>query len=148
MFSSPNKIFPVRRWLEAWAPFLDSAPGNYLFCFSKVPRTFLAQKASYQIAIRLFSKANLLPCFQSKKNQEDWEVWRLRTSALRRYKGNWGTRSRPEESRDFWQTGPQICYLLAVLYTFRIEKKCENCVKITCSKMKWTVFLALTCNFS
>ena len=37
----------------------------------------------------------------------DFEVWRLRTSALRRYKGNCGTRYWPEKFRDFWETGPK-----------------------------------------
>ena len=32
-------------------------------CFSKVPRTFRARKASCQTAIRLFSKADLLTRF-------------------------------------------------------------------------------------
>ena len=71
-------------------------------CFSKVLRAFRARKASCQAAIRLFWKADLLTCFWCKKNQEDCEVWRLRTSALRRYKGNCGTRNRPEKFRDFW----------------------------------------------
>ena len=43
-------------------------------CFSKVPRNFRARKASCLTAIRSFSKADLLTCFSSKKNQEDCEV--------------------------------------------------------------------------
>ena len=74
--------------------------------FSLVPRTFLARKVSCQTAIRLFWKANLLTCFVCKKNQEECEVWRLRNSALRRYRGNCVTRRRPEKFRDFWETVP------------------------------------------
>ena len=74
--------------------------------FSKVPRTFRVRKASCQTAIRLFWKADLFTCFNYKKNQGDCEVWRPRTSALRRYKRNCGTRNRPEKFRDFWETGP------------------------------------------
>ena len=59
-------------------------------CFSKVLRTFRVRKASCQTAVRLFWKADLLTCFYCKKNQEDDEVWWLRTSALRRYKKNCG----------------------------------------------------------
>ena len=70
--------------------------------FSKVPRTVRARKASCQTVIRLFWKADLLISFK-----EDCEVWWLRTSALRRYKGNCGTRNRPEKFRDFWETGPR-----------------------------------------
>ena len=40
------------------------------------------------------------------KNEQDCEVWLLRTSALRRYKGNRGTRNRPNKFRDVWETGP------------------------------------------
>ena len=36
---------------------------------------------------------------------KDCEVWWLRTSALRRYKGNRGTRNRPEKIPDSWETG-------------------------------------------
>jgi len=75
-------------------------------CFSKVPRTFQVWKAGCQTVIHLFWKADLFTCFYCKKNQEDWEVWRLRTSALRRYKGNYGTQNRPKKFRDFWETGP------------------------------------------
>ena len=74
--------------------------------FSKVPRTFRARKAICQTAIHLFWRADLFICFQYKKNLEDCQVWWLRTSALRRYKGNCGTRNRPEKFRDFWETGP------------------------------------------
>ena len=76
-------------------------------CFSESPeRAFRARKASSQTAIRLFWKADLLTCFQCKKNQEDCEVWRRRTSALRRYEGNYVTRNRPEKFPDFLETGP------------------------------------------
>ena len=77
-----------------------------LVCFSKVPRTFHFRKASCQTAIYLLWKADLLTCFQCEKNQEDCEVWWLRTSASWRYKENCGTRTRPEKFRDFWDTGP------------------------------------------
>ena len=58
-------------------------------CFSKVPGTFRAREGSCKYAIRLFLKADLWACFKRQKNQEDYEVWCLWTSALRRYKGNW-----------------------------------------------------------
>ena len=47
--------------------------------------------------------------FLVKTNQEDCEVWWLRTSesASRRYRGNYGTRNKPERFRDFWETGPR-----------------------------------------
>ena len=75
-------------------------------CFSKISRTFRARKASCQTAIRLFWKADLWTCFYCKKNQEDCEVWWLRISALRIYKGSCGTRNRPEKFRDFCETVP------------------------------------------
>ena len=59
-----------------------------LFSSSKVPWTFRARKASCQTAIHLFRKAALLTCLSCKKTQEGCEVWWLRTSVLRRYKGN------------------------------------------------------------
>ena len=49
---------------DLWSPGLSSTG----VCFSKVPRTFWARKASCQIAIRLFWKADLLTCFYCKKN--------------------------------------------------------------------------------
>ena len=67
-------------------------------CFSKVPANFRARKVSWQNAIRLLWKADHSPCFLCKENQGDCNIakfdW-LRTSALRRYKGNCGTRNRP-----------------------------------------------------
>ena len=80
-----------RRWedTKGFGAFDKQAPGA---CFSKVPRTFRARKASYQTAFHLFWKANLLTCFKCKKNHEDCEVWWLRTSALRRYVENCGAR--------------------------------------------------------
>ena len=59
------------------------APGA---SFSNVPRIFRARKASCQTAICLFEKADLLTCFWCKINWEDYEVWSLRTSALRGYR--------------------------------------------------------------
>ena len=53
-------------------------------CFSKVPITFRAPKASCQTVIRLIWKVDLLTCFLKKKNKEYCEVWWLRTLALRR----------------------------------------------------------------
>ena len=64
---------------------------------------FRSRKAGRQTSISLFWKADLLTCFWCGKNQEDCEVWWLRTSALRRYKGNCDTRNRPEKFRDFWK---------------------------------------------
>ena len=84
-----------------YPPFEQLGPGA---TFSKVPRTFRARKASFQTVIRLFWKADLLTCFLRKKSQEDCEVWWLRTSAWRRYKGNCGTRN-TEKFRDFRETG-------------------------------------------
>ena len=67
-------------------------------CFSKVTRIFRARKASFQTAILFFGKSYLLiNLFLNKKNQEEFEVWWLRTSALQRYKGNCCTRNRPVE---------------------------------------------------
>ena len=68
-------------------------------CFSKVPGTFRVRKASGQTSICLFWKADLLTCFLCKKNQEDCEVWWLRTSDLQRYKGNCGTRNRSQSEK-------------------------------------------------
>ena len=79
-------------------------------CFSKVPITFRARKASRQTAICLAWKANPLTCFWCKKNKEDCEVWWLRTPPLRRYKGNCGTRNRPEKFRNFWETGHWLAH--------------------------------------
>ena len=79
-------------------------PGS---CFTKVPCTFRARKASCQPTIRLFSKSDSLTCFQWKKTQEDCEVWWVRTVALRRWRRNCGTRNRPEKFRDIWQRIPQ-----------------------------------------
>ena len=91
--------------------------------FSKVSRTFWARKAGCQTAMRLFWKlsAYLLRFFWCKKNQEDCEVWWLRNSALRRYKGNKGTRNRPQTFRDFWDTGPrpEILGLFSLLLKYR-----------------------------
>ena len=62
-------------------------------CFSKVLRTFWAQKASYQTSIPFFWKAELSTCFCYNKNREHYEVWWPRTLVLWRYKGNCGTRN-------------------------------------------------------
>ena len=98
-------------------------------CFSKVPRTFQTRKASCQTAIRLFSKANLLTCFQCKKNKEDCEVWWLRTSALQRYKGNCGkVRNRPEK----FPKGPWKKHSYPGLFLFLAKCKQQpmlNCLK-------------------
>ena len=40
------------------------------------------------------------------------EVWCLRTSALRRYNGNCGTRQRSEKLRDFWETSPWVIQMI------------------------------------
>ena len=66
-------------------------------CFSK----FRARKSN-----ALVLKSWSFKCFSCKKNQKDFEIWRLRTSMLQRYKGNCGTRNRPEMFRDSWETGP------------------------------------------
>ena len=84
-------------------------------CLWKVPRTFRARKASCQTAVRLFLKADLLACFKCMKNQEDCEVLWLRTSAMRRHKGNYRTRKRPEKFRDFWETGSWKASMSALL---------------------------------
>ena len=75
--------------------------------FSKAPRTatFRVPKASCQTAIRLFWRGHLLTCFWCKQDQEDCEVSWLGTSALRRYKGKYGTGNRLETFRDCWKTG-------------------------------------------
>ena len=52
--------------------------------FSKVPKTFRAQKAICESTNRLFSKADLLTCFQGTKRQTDFEVWRLKSSPFLR----------------------------------------------------------------
>ena len=88
---------------KSFGTFEKRAPG---ICFTKVSKTFRYRKASCQIAICVFWKAALLTCFECKKNQEDCEIWWLRNTALLRCNGNCGTRNRPENFRDFWETGP------------------------------------------
>ena len=71
--------------------------------------------------------------FLCKKNQEDCEVWWLRTSALLRYKGNCGTRNRPEKFRDFLATlKPQApdysCSKVHWLNPYPLDK----CFQINC----------------
>ena len=66
-----------KRWPLVWEHQLVSkipsrfSPGA---CFSKVPRTFRARKASCQTAIHLLDKADLLTCFKCAKfdGSEPW----------------------------------------------------------------------------
>ena len=47
----------------------SSGPGSVQALFSKVPKTFRAQKAICEIANHLFWKADLLTCFQGNKKK-------------------------------------------------------------------------------
>ena len=84
------------RATRAWGLFLESL------------ENFSTRKASCPSANRLFWKADLLTCFNCKKNQEDCEFWWLRTLALQRYKGNCDTRNRPDKFWDLRETGPWL----------------------------------------
>ena len=65
----------------------------------KVPRTFRARK---QQSSRLLNVSHV----RETKTISKFNAG-LRTSAVRRYKGNCGTRNRPEKFRDFCETGPR-----------------------------------------
>ena len=84
-------------------------------CSSKIPRTFRTKNAICQTVICMFWKADLSTGFNGflMKNQEDCEVWRLRTPALRRYKGNYGTRNRLKSFGTFEKQAPGYWDVLA-----------------------------------
>ena len=105
-------------------------------CFWKVPWTFRARKASWQTAIRLLWKADLLTCFlMSEKTKSiakfdglEPQVWWLRASPLRRYKGNCGVRNRPERFRNFWETGLGSNKISVMHYWLEEQSKTETCI--------------------
>ena len=86
---------------EKFRDFRETGPWSL---FLEILENFSAWKASCPSVICLFWNADLLTCFKCKKNQEDCEFWWLRTSAWQKYKGNCGTRSRPDKFRDFRET--------------------------------------------
>ena len=96
-------------------------------CFLNVARTFRARKASCQTAIRLFWKGDLLTRFWCKKNQEHCEVWWRITTALRRYKGNCGTRNKAWKVSGPFKNRPHLSV------PYRREEESYNFINIaTC----------------
>lgn len=121
-------------------------------CFWKVPWTFWARKASWQTAIRLLCKADLLTCFlMSEKTKSiakfdglEPQVWWLRASPFRRYEGNSGVRNRPEMFRNFWETGLGSDKISVMHYWLEEQSKTETCIiyKVTSASTCRVSFLS------
>ena len=89
-FSERNEIFGNSCTIIPILPFLGAR-------FSKDPKTFRARKATYENAIRLFWKADLLRRLLDNKKQNNCEVRRLKTSRFLRPRGN--SVGHPKKSR-------------------------------------------------
>ena len=97
---------PIELFCGTWLYRMGSFIHPLTDCFSKVPWTFRVRKAKCQISMHWFWKADLLAYFYCKKNKEDYEVWWLRTSVLRGFEGNCGTRNGPKSSGLLINRGP------------------------------------------
>jgi len=74
--------------------------------FSKVPKTFRAQKASRKTPTHLFCKAGLFVCCKGNKHWNNCKFPCLETPSFWRYKENYVSRNSPKKFRDFLETGP------------------------------------------
>ena len=94
----------------------------------KVPRTFRARK---QQSSRLLNVSHV----RETKTISKFNAG-LRTSAVRRYKGNCGTRNRPEKFRDFWEIGPCGPFLESPEKAF-LKLRLAHSVKLVFSYDVW-----------
>ena len=86
--------------------------------FSKVPRTFRAQKAICKSTTCLFCKAGLFICCKGNKNKNNCKVSCLETPLFWKYKENCVTRNKPEKFRDLRETGP-----LSDIFTQKVDPR-------------------------
>ena len=94
---------PTGSW-SIWGPGFESWSGAR---FSKVPRTFRAQKAICKSTTCLFCKAGLFICCKGNKNNNNCKVSCLETPLFWKYKENYVTQDTPDKFRDIRETGPR-----------------------------------------
>ena len=99
--------------------------------FSTVPRTYRAPKSQLSNFNLLVLRSWSFNMFLCSKNQDDCEVWWLRTSSMRRYKGICGTELDPKSFRTFDR--PQVAFPIYAIARRRRSKK----PKVSISKLSF-----------